>query len=254
MPQATNLPIDQGPVPLQRQPTDAENAELSPTAMIQNYLSQRGYQPTSENVRRALEANARDPGVISGLRSDQAGPNTGGGGGGPSLPVPPVPPTLEHTNQPTPERTSAQPTPPPGTGGDGSGLGGLILSLLAPFGMNMGRTPPPGDPNLKVGMPPQTGAPITASESLGLTGPPAQVTGPAANPQLPAPPKQITGPPAPAEAPVAKPGEVIPQPGPTSAAIDKAVEPPATEVKPRIRAKAGSSPRVRVPAVRGARL
>ena len=45
-------------------------ADASPTTLVLQYLKQRGYQPSSENVRRALEANQRDPGVIPGLRSD----------------------------------------------------------------------------------------------------------------------------------------------------------------------------------------
>ena len=34
------------------------------------YLQSKGVPPSSANVRAALEANARDPGVIPGLRSD----------------------------------------------------------------------------------------------------------------------------------------------------------------------------------------
>lgn len=71
--------------------------DASPTTMVLQYLKARGYTPSSENVRRALEANARDPGVIPGLRSDRpatdaedqaamraagAGGGRGGGGGG----------------------------------------------------------------------------------------------------------------------------------------------------------------------------
>lgn len=102
---------------------------MSPTTMVLNYLKARGYQPTSENVRRALEANMRDPGVITGLRSDRgateaedqaamAAARGGGGGGGSRLPVPPIPPTQtpagpvdrhDDTNTASPD-TSAAPT------------------------------------------------------------------------------------------------------------------------------------------------
>lgn len=115
----------EGGGPLQRQPTPGEQAELSPTAMIQNYLSQRGYQPTGENVRRALEANARDPGVIGGLRSDTAGvdPAAGVGGGSAGLPTPPIPPTLERPNAPM----GMQPAPAPAAD---TGIGGGMLATL----------------------------------------------------------------------------------------------------------------------------
>jgi len=53
-------------------PPTATEATASPVTMILNYLQSRGYQPSSENVRRALEANAKDPGLIPGLRSDTA--------------------------------------------------------------------------------------------------------------------------------------------------------------------------------------
>ena len=45
--------------------------DASPTTLVLQYLRQRGFTPTTENVRRALEANQRDPGVIPGLRSDR---------------------------------------------------------------------------------------------------------------------------------------------------------------------------------------
>src|SRR5580765_4007857 len=145
MPQAQQLPLppqpvmpDTGPVPLQRQPTPGENAELSPTAMIQNYLSQRGYQPTPENVSRALQANARDPGVISGLRSDTAGVNPTGGGGGPNLPTPPIPPVLEHTNQPTPEQLGPPAPPAAADTSGGMGLLGTLGALIAAAGGGYG--------------------------------------------------------------------------------------------------------------------
>ena len=87
---ARTIPPEGLPMP----PTETE-ATASPTTMVLNYLQSRGYQPTSENVRRALEANAKDPGLIPGLRSDTAatdaedqaamraaGPGVGKRGGG----------------------------------------------------------------------------------------------------------------------------------------------------------------------------
>lgn len=52
----------------------------SPTELIHAYLTARGLQPTGENVRAALLANARDPGTIAGL-INQAPPEAGAGGG-----------------------------------------------------------------------------------------------------------------------------------------------------------------------------
>lgn len=43
----------------------------SPTTLVLNYLKQSGQQPTSANVRRALEANQRDPTLIPGLINDR---------------------------------------------------------------------------------------------------------------------------------------------------------------------------------------
>jgi hypothetical protein len=57
--------------------TDVPADPLSPTTLILNYLTSRGYQPNAENIRRAVEANARDPGVlgadpVAGLRNARA--------------------------------------------------------------------------------------------------------------------------------------------------------------------------------------
>lgn len=46
----------------------------SPTTLILDYLNSKGWKPTNENVRRALEAAQQDPGAIPGLRSDTADP------------------------------------------------------------------------------------------------------------------------------------------------------------------------------------
>ena len=114
--------------------------DASPTTMVLQYLKSRGFQPSSENVRRALEANARDPGVIPGLRSDRPATDAedmaamraagvgGAGGGARPLPIPPIPPSGGAPN------TSAAPS----TGGTadtgavgGSGIGPLGMSIAA---------------------------------------------------------------------------------------------------------------------------
>lgn len=44
-----------------------QNDPLSPTVIIHKYLADQGLQPTSENIRRVLNANAANPGMIPGL-------------------------------------------------------------------------------------------------------------------------------------------------------------------------------------------
>ena len=51
---------------------DAASPTASPTTKVLAYLRSKGMPASSANVRAALEANARDPGVIEGLRSDTA--------------------------------------------------------------------------------------------------------------------------------------------------------------------------------------
>ncbi len=196
---------------------------LSPTTQVLNYLKARGYTPSTENVRRALEANARDPGVISGLRSDTAateaddqaamaaarGRAGGGGGnsGGRPLPVPPIPPAGG------PQNTSAPPaSSEPGGGITGSlgdkiiaGLGAVLPSAVSALLPRPGGTPPmPSGP----GAVPNPGAP-----QVGGPQSPLQLTGPQdGTPQLPAPPAQLAPPP---------PGAT-----PTSDSITKSLEGP----------------------------
>ena len=87
----------------------------SPTAMVMAYLSSKGLPPTSQNVSRALQMNAENPGMIPGLTNQappppDAMPSRGGPGAGRpapqqqaqrppnstqsqgGLPVPPIPP------------------------------------------------------------------------------------------------------------------------------------------------------------------
>lgn len=153
----------------------------SPTAMIMKYLARQGVGPTSDNVRAALEQQARDPNTIAGLRADYAPPDKDGSsvagkiegsGGGPAgsgqgKPTPPPPPAdLTHVAgadevgwQPGSPNTSAQPS----SGMDLTGLGQAILGGLGAGGLgalgarylNRGPTlgvnepgvPAPGTPN-----------------------------------------------------------------------------------------------------------
>lgn len=127
----------------------------SPTTMVLNYLKARGYQPTTENVRRALEANARDPGVIEGLRSGTASTEAedqaamaaargGGGGGGntSAAPVQTAPPTAGTggtfgTGQspveggPLPPSTDSTNTPPAPSIDNATLAKGLLLGMPA---------------------------------------------------------------------------------------------------------------------------
>ena len=112
---------------------------MSPTTMVLNYLKARGYQPTSENVRRALEANMRDPGVITGLRSDRgateaedqaamAAARGGGRGGGSRLPVPPIPPNQTPAGPVDRHDEDTQPKPDPNTSAAPTNIGSSIIS------------------------------------------------------------------------------------------------------------------------------
>src|SRR3954464_347985 len=83
---------------------DPSKDPRSSNALIQAYLASKGLQPTGDNVRRALEGNNANPGMIKGLMNslpsteaeDQAAMaaarGRASGGGGSSIPVPPVPP------------------------------------------------------------------------------------------------------------------------------------------------------------------
>jgi hypothetical protein len=153
--------------------------------MVLNYLQSRGFQPTTENVRRALEANARDPGVIPGLRSDTAatdaedqaamkaagvgGGKPQGGSGAGGKPTPDGPPMVNLGAGPTNEAawspdTSAQPTQDAGAG---SSLGLAALLGLPAAGLMYGASkipprPMPGEaappmPDVGAGGPPSPG-------------------------------------------------------------------------------------------------
>jgi len=148
------------------------SAQYSPMTLLMRYFNSQGIAPSADNIRRAIEQNARQPGTIPGLRnaapedSSPAVPSTRvGSGGGQQLPVPPVPPTGGGGDgQPT---TSAAPPGDPRTpqisvnGGPSAGeiataigLGGLLPAAL--FGMR-GR----GMPGASVPATPPITAPAT---------------------------------------------------------------------------------------------
>jgi hypothetical protein len=216
---------------------------MSPTVMIQNYLKARGYQPTSENISRALAANQQDPGVIPGLRSDTPGvnPPVGAGGGRGAVTGGGTPQNAINTSvaqgdtapgsgDPT---TSAAPPDNSSLTGILSGLGVGGLAGLAQRILGGGRPPLPG-----------AGAPAMTDVGGGV----AQLGGPEARLALPAPPLRLAAPATPADtrlpSPMQQPPAVIQQPAPTdqgvSSALDKAVPPdaPAPAKKPRVRVKA----------------
>lgn len=105
------------------------------TTLVHRFLTSKGLQPTGENVRRALEQNASNPGYITGLRNQDppaaepgtAAPNNDRGAnrraesgrsnatqttGGVELPTPPMPPPNGGAAQSAPA-PSAQAAPPP---------------------------------------------------------------------------------------------------------------------------------------------
>lgn len=89
--------------------------ERSATNLVHEYLAARGLNPTSENVRRALEQNAREPGSIKNEASTLynnmspvADTVMRKALGERPLPTPPIPPAGDPA-------TSAPPTQPPDT-------------------------------------------------------------------------------------------------------------------------------------------
>src|SRR5678809_374683 len=166
------------------------SAQYSPMTLLMRYFNSQGIPPSAENIRRAIEQNAREPGTIPGLRNampEDSAPATQStrvgapsGGGGQQLPVPPVPPT--GGGQPT---TSAPPpsgdprTPDVSVSGGPSvgeiasaiGLGGLLPAAL--FGMHGS------------GMP---GASVPTQNPAGLFTPPPTANAPPATPGAGQPP------------------------------------------------------------------
>lgn len=122
----------------------------SATSLIHGYLASKGLPLTGENVRRALEANAANPGTISspegGQLINQGPPGPGAANaavrspGGSGIPTPPIPPVFDApgttdaggggggpstTSAAGGGNTSAAPT---GAGGGTSGVGGMPTS------------------------------------------------------------------------------------------------------------------------------
>lgn len=269
MPDTRGLPIPpqsvmppEGLAPVTQQIDTTGQDLMSPTVMIQNYLAERGFKPTQQNVSRAMMANARDPGVIrSTERSlvNEAPPEPDRTSAQPSKPQygPPVGPPVNAINE-----SVQQGDRPPGSGdvppptADSGNLGSWILGLLGVPGVAGARAamgPQPG--GAIPGNPPLALNPQTNAASVGpdmLAPPPAQLEAPPA--RLAAPVKQITGPAQANEAPVAEKGSVIARPDQSvSGAIDKAVEEPPNAPKPRVRVKAGSGARAVGKALRGVR-
>lgn len=153
--------------------------ELSPTTIILNDLKRRGVPITPDNIRRAVIANARDPGTSGpdlGYVSDTGrqislrnaapetdGPGVGQGGnvagkvegsgrgGGRNLPVPPVPPSERAQAGPVDRRDDQSSSPatsaPPTSAMDLTGLGAAILgggAGLYGMGRYLGRPMPIG--------------------------------------------------------------------------------------------------------------
>ena len=100
--------------------TQSSEDTLSPTVIIHNYLRSKNLPLTSENINRALEANANNPGVIQGLQNDlpqQSEMDITGERSAPTpvktnssastgdLPIPPIPPAnvpINNVSQPNP--------------------------------------------------------------------------------------------------------------------------------------------------------
>ncbi len=102
---------------------------LDPTQLVHQFLAAQGLQPTAENVRRALTANAANPGYIPGLVNQEPPPpdatptQVSGGGNKPAttngqpnktaeMPTPPVPPRSADGGDATTQPNTSITTPP----------------------------------------------------------------------------------------------------------------------------------------------
>lgn len=184
---------------------------LSPTTIVLNYLKERGYPLTAENIRRTVEANARDPGAIGGNVANYT--RSGGGDvelrnasteGTSASPAPrakpgfpqPINPSWQ-TVEPWPTQSSSQPSLP----NAGAPNGGLPL----PPPMLPGEPSPVGG-----GTPPEIAPPpdpIRDAITRAISGPPEA-------PALPAPPvrPQIAAPPEVPALPAPSPQLALPAP------------------------------------------
>lgn len=234
-PQQLPLLPPEGIAPVTDPASTGTAPDASPTTMVLQYLKSRGFQPSSENVRRALEANQRDPGVIPGLRSDRPatdaedqaamaaarGGSVGGGAGGGGL-------VREggswDTSSGSPNTSAAPSAANTGAAG-GSGIGPLGMSIAAgiPAAALMygaSRIPArPGDTAPTVG----ASVPPPIDPGAGVVPPPARPG------ELPP-----TGGPGDVLPPGARPGEVPPLGGQTPPAARPGELPPDLGLLPGV--------------------
>jgi hypothetical protein len=206
--------------------------ELSPTTIVLNYLKSKGMQPNAENIRRTIEANARDPGVLG---PNLVGYNTPAGRDIELRnPAPENSAPAQNTSAP-PQRPLPTPPMPPTTDGGGSPQALPTPNAGAPQG---GLPPPPmvmpppvmpspvGAPSAPQLPPPPAGAaatppsdPLVDMITRAIAPPmgpaPAQLPGPPQLPALPAPPPQLALPAPPTQPQIAAPPEVPRLPAPT---------------------------------------
>lgn len=184
------------------------------------YLASKGLPMTGENIRRALEQNAANPGLIKGLVNQAPPPPDAQGGAAPTSNArgsaaaglsqrmhQAAPQQQPQSQQPVAMSDSAmsQPTQPPQPSGGGGGLLASIAQMILGGGAGAGLAhlfmggrggatqPPPigelGIPipggNLQLG-----NGPVALPAPQAALPPPAQVGGPA---QLSGPPSPVAG-------------------------------------------------------------
>ncbi len=194
--------------------------ELSPTTIVLQYLKSKGLPLTAENIRRTVDANARDPNVLgpnlagyvtpagrdielrnAGTEDTSAPPSARGGGGRP-LPVPPIPPGAS----PASPGGTPQVLPMPDAGVPPGGQPPPSMQFPPPImPAPVGGTPAPQMPPPPVGAantPPTSPDPIRDAITRAISGPPStpalppppvrpQIAAPPEVPALPAPPPQL---------------------------------------------------------------
>jgi len=235
--------------------TQAGGDPLSPTTLIYNYLREKGMPLTSDNVRRVLEGNAQNPGMIQGTGRDDAHSNaempiplindvagtdpktSAAPGQRKPLPTPPIPPQAQLPNQ----EVRNQPPEQTGFMSNATDLGRWILGR--------GNPPPPPTPNYQLELrnptqPPQISGP---PEQLRLSGPGggAQTGAPPEVPRLP-PPAAIPMPQVPAT-PTPPAATVVPANPPVPpVAMDRALEPAR---QPRVTVQQMPTEQLRAPPI-----
>ena len=235
------------PTPDEMVPSGPESSGLM---LVRRYLEGKGLPVNAGNIRRAVEANAREPGSLeangprlgpvvldlrnAGIEDASPMPPRGGGGGrtsAPPLPTPPVPPEGAGSNDiPGSPASAMPPSNIPTPGPVPPQAGPRVLNIQSPQQQLLGG---PGEVPL-LGGPPETpllsgpgvgaavlgGVPLAAlleraRANLSLAGPRAAPTlsGPAPAPQIdgPAPVAQVEGPRGPAlAAPAERPPIALP--------------------------------------------